>query len=277
MKKLEELSPISYKENLYQRKMELERLIKTKKTSLDHSKNLENAGHIRIVPHHNKLQFFHITKKGDTKGKYLPREKNTFAISLIEYNYDKKALASMENEHKLITKLLFAAEHNSLESITNKLSSHRYNLITPITLSNKDYENLWLSIQYNGKQFDFGNTEYFTTGGTRVRSKSELILANLLEHHHIPYRYEYPFYNKSKNITVYPDFCCLNLRTRKEIYWEHFGLMDDEGYSKKPLLKMQEYQENGLIQGKDIIYTFENSNKPLNLNTAETLIETFLT
>lgn len=52
-----------------------------------------------------------------------------------------------------------------------------------------------------------------------MRSKSEVIIADLLNKEGIPYRYEFPLYLKEFN-TVYPDFTILNVRKRKEIYWE---------------------------------------------------------
>ena len=73
----------------------------------------------------------------------------------------------------------------------------------------------------------------------RVRSKSEVIIADTLARHGVPYRYEYPLKLKSGRDgafrTIHPDFLCLNVRTRAEFYWEHFGLMDDPDYLERTL------------------------------------------
>ena len=47
-------------------------------------------------------------------------------------------------------------------------------------------------------------SNYITDAGERVRSKSELVIANLLYKNNIPYMYECPL--KINNNTVYPDF-----------------------------------------------------------------------
>ena len=65
-------------------------------------------------------------------------------------------------------------------------------------------------------------------------SKSEIILADLLNRNGIPYRYEYPVHLKGWG-KVYPDFTLLDVRKRREIYWEHFGMMDDSEYAEKAI------------------------------------------
>ena len=57
---------------------------------------------------------------------------------------------------------------------------------------------------------------------------------------------------------------------------EHFGRMDDPGYAEKAVNKIIQNQRNGLIQGINILYTFETSNFPLNQETVLELINNFL-
>ena len=69
---------------------------------------------------------------------------------------------------------------------------------------------------YQGKGFgEEDNTEYYTYKGERVRSKSEMIIANELFRNNIPYKYELPIEleNWNKKVTIYPDFTVLNKRT----------------------------------------------------------------
>ena len=71
---------------------------------------------------------------------------------------------------------------------------------------------------------------------------------------------------------VYPDFCCLDIRQRKEIIWEHFGMMGDSEYSRKTLSKINHYTQNGYYQGDNIIYTFESLDNPMNTKAVDKLI-----
>lgn len=73
--------------------------------------------------------------------------------------------------------------------------------------------------EYRGKGFDESTSEFYTAKGEKVRSKSEVIIADVLSREGIPYRYEYPLYLKGIG-KVHPDFTVLNVKQRKEIYWE---------------------------------------------------------
>lgn len=78
--------------------------------------------------------------------------------------------------------------------------------------------------------------EILTEKGESVKSKSEKIIADKLNMMNVPYCYEGPLYMKGYG-HVKPDFKVVNVATRKEYYWEHFGLMSDEEYAKKAIKK----------------------------------------
>lgn len=273
-RKIEELSPVTYEESLKTRARELEKLIKSKNAILQTTPELKTAGKIRIVPHRSKLQFYHITKKNDTTGKYLPRSKDEFAHQLIQYDYDTKVLRAAEKEYSVIQRLLNQNKKSGVQKIFQRFSKVRKTLINPVTLSDKTYAEQWLSRQYAGNNFSISG-EFYTSKGEHVRSKSEVIIADTLARLNIPYRYEYPLELKSDK-TIYPDFCCLNLRTRQEIYWEHFGLMDDPEYLSTAITKIQKMQESGYKLGEHFIFTMENSELPLNSKFIQTMAEAYL-
>ncbi|MGN1414259.1 MAG: hypothetical protein ACI4WY_08430 [Anaerovoracaceae bacterium] len=81
---------------------------------------------------------------------------------------------------------------------------------------------------------------HLTSFGLRVRSKSEAILAELLYSMHIPFTYEKPLRIKGADgrwRTVYPDFT-FQLPDGREIYLEHFGMMNDPAYREVNLLML---------------------------------------
>ena len=75
---------------------------------------------------------------------------------------------------------------------------------------------------------------------------------------------------------VYPDFYCLNVRKRREIVYEHFGMMDDPEYANNAVKKIEEYQRNGYWLGKNFIATFESSRKSINTLEIEELAKQYL-
>ena len=70
-----------------------------------------------------------------------------------------------------------------------------------------------------------------------VRSKSEVIIANLLHAKGIDYRYEEPL--EINGVTKYPDFTIEDDDTGETFYWEHLGMLSDEGYRQKWLEKAE--------------------------------------
>ncbi|MFR6562656.1 MAG: hypothetical protein ACLUR5_12435 [Eubacterium ventriosum] len=65
------------------------------------------------------------------------------------------------------------------------------------------------------------------------------------------------------------------MATRKEYYWEHFGLMSDEEYAKKAIKKNNMYENNGFILGENLIATFELEKCPLDTRNVEKIIRNF--
>ena len=70
---------------------------------------------------------------------------------------------------------------------------------------------------------------------------------------------------------IYPDFTILNPETREEIYWEHFGMLDEPEYANKAILKLNEYELNGIHLGHQLIATFETSSQPLDISLVESI------
>lgn len=75
---------------------------------------------------------------------------------------------------------------------------------------------------------------------------------------------------------VYPDFTILNMKTRKEVIWEHFGMMDDLIYVEKALKKITMYEQQGIFLGEDLILTYESQNMPLNSKMVRRVIKHYL-
>lgn len=85
-----------------------------------------------------------------------------------------------------------------------------------------------------------------TRKGDLVRSKSEVIVANMLIDLGISYEYEKPLYSKAdpKDFRL-PDFTVKY--EGEEFYWEHLGMIEDPEYKKEWKRKKQWYEENHYI------------------------------
>lgn len=109
--------------------------------------------------------------------------------------------------------------------------------------------------KYLGVDKHMLNRIYSTLNGDRVRSKSEVIIANLLAQHGIKYEYE----KKLEYIVgkwIEPDFT-INLPTGEEIYWEHLGMLGVESYDKRWLEKQEIYEKYFTDR---LVVTYEGAN-----------------
>ena len=88
----------------------------------------------------------------------------------------------------------------------------------------------------------------------------------------IPYRYEAELRLKNEK-RKYPDFTLLNIKTRKVIYHEHLGLMDNEEYRKMNYAKLDEYQKSGIYMGKNLIITYEGEGCYLNIKDIKRMVQ----
>lgn len=164
---------------------------------------------------------------------------------------------------------------SKIDSELPKLHTQRQLLVTPVEPIWEKELAQWYDSEYHGKEFYEGTAEIVTEKGERVRSKSEKILADYFYRNNILYQYERPLYLKGYG-TVYPDFTFLSKKTRKEIYWEHEGMMDKPEYAKSAVKKIESYQRNGIHLGERLILTFETELTVLNSQIVEELVEKYL-
>ncbi|MCX4391271.1 AAA family ATPase [Micromonospora peucetia] len=99
-------------------------------------------------------------------------------------------------------------------------------------------------IEVDGTIIDRGLV-HRTDGGELVRSKSEVIIANLLRQLNAVYRYEEPFTGEDGR-TVRPDFT-VDTDLGDIVYWEHLGMLTDPRYAAKWAEKKAWYARNGVL------------------------------
>ena len=228
-------------------------------------KSLRTApeGMLRVCSSRNRVQYYQRMDPKDFNGIYIKEKDAWLARGLAQKDYDQKILKMIENELGYIEKYLSSDSVQSAEQVYERLHKERQKLICPIRETDEQYVQKWKAIEYEGKGFAEDAPEFYTNRGERVRSKSEWIIADLLDKEGIPYRYEYPVYLKGFG-KVYPDFTVLNVRTRRELHWEHFGMMDNPGYVEKTINKIHTYEQNGIYAGEKLLLTYEASKTPIN-------------
>ena len=232
-------------------------------------------GALRICCRGDKTQYYLRNDPKDFNGVYLREKELNLAKRLAQKDYDKRILSSIEKELQAIRKYFASYPCINAEEIYGQLHKSRQELIKPIVEKEEQYICNWQSEKYQGKEFDEMTPEIYTAKGERVRSKSEVIIADLLNREGIPYRYECPVRLKGWG-WVYPDFTVLHVGKRKEIYWEHLGMMDDSGYVENALQKIALYEQNGIFPGKNLILTYETKKNPINQKIVKMMIQQYI-
>lgn len=271
-----ELTPDYIIPILKERKRELEQVVHILKQTERENPNIDTVSdiHLRISQKKAGTRYY-IKANMEKKWNYIRKEDMDRVYSIAQKSYNQKAMDEIISELNAISTFLKAYQPDKISEIMESMHSSRQQLINPIFLSLEDYIDRWMKEEYEKKEIDETVPEYYSENGVRVRSKSEIIIANKLEKYEIPYRYEFPIYFKS-GICVHPDFYCLNCRTRKEIVWEHFGMMDNVEYANNAIHKIDEYQKNGFWTGINFVTTFESGLKSINVNLVEQIITRYL-
>ena len=143
------------------------------------------------------------------------------------------------------------------------MSLERQALVSPFMADNETCSKKWRSLPFQTNNFELQEKVFKTKQGDMVRSKSELILADIYYELGIPYRYECELILKNGS-AYYPDFTLFHAPRRMTIYHEHLGRMDEEDYVNKNIKKLRAYEQNGIFLGKNLILTFESKKYPLN-------------
>ena len=238
-------------------------------------------GHLRISKRGDHYSFYYYDAQSSDRtisgsGKYIRKENMSRIHSLAQKDYDDEVLSVARKQFHLVQNFLKEYAADELENIFSKLHPVRQNLVKPYILPKDIYSQRWQAKEYVRKPFALGDTSEFYTGkGERVRSKSEIMLANQFKSRDIPYHYEYPL-NGVASYPIHPDFTLLNKRTRRIYLWEHLGMMDDEKYASDAVNRIQDYIRSGYIPGKNLILTYETKERPLSTKIIDILIDEFL-
>lgn len=236
---------------------------------------LEN---LRVVHSHDSIQYYLVSEDNKPNGIYVKKKMMKKASAVAQRDYNRVIANEIQREISAIQKFVNEYHPEQIENLYHTLNEGRRKLVKCACTSDEDFVFAWKKAPYEKLDFPIGSPEYLTSDGQRVRSKSEIIIANQLIRSKVPFRYEAPLTLKSanRNVIVHPDFTCLHIRTRKELVWEHFGMMADENYAENTLGKIQLYAANAFVQGKNFIATFESQTNPLSVKIVQQYIEQFL-
>ena len=211
----------------------------------------------------------------DKTRSYIKNDQMDLVKALCQKDYDQRVLERAKEELKILEKANKKYPQCIMEDIYDTLIDDRKRLVDPLFMSDEEFVKNWESVEYPLSGFRENAPEFYTYKGERVRSKTEILIANTLKDYNIPYRYECPLYLNGYGL-IHPDFTALNVRSRKEFYWEHLGRMDDMEYVQDNLDRIDAYQKNNIYIGENLILTYETHRRPISSKKIETMILRYL-
>lgn len=111
-----------------------------------------------------------------------------------------------------------------------------------------------------------------TEKGHMVRSKSELVIANMLYRMGVEYEYERRYDGMSALGRRWPDFSFID-PAGELIVWEHLGMMTRDDYRRDWERKREWYEKNGFVMGENLFTTEDDEHGGLDSRTVREVAE----
>lgn len=236
----------------------------------------EPEGSLRISKSKSgKARYYHKYKGKDNN----PVDKfildKLLAQSLAEKSYYRKMQECIEKEIYVLKNLEKQYSPDEKYNIYRKLSAERKELIDPLYLPAEIQAEQWNKETWSQFEKFREGLKFETDRGDMVRSKSEVIIANMLNQRkdQLSYRYEAELYLEKTNKIIHPDFTILNKETGEIYYWEHIGMLGDPVYADDFVRKVNSYIAEGILPGEQLILSYETGNVPLNIKIIRELVE----
>lgn len=242
-------------------------------------------GTIVAIKNHNTYQYYRKTNETNAHGRYIKKKDRNLVKEILQKEYIKKSLPKIGEQIKIIEHFLNSYNLEKIEKIYEDMPDAKQIYVKPYIIPMELYAKQWEENKIKEKDSlsKFITNKYvlteekgvWTEKGELVRSKSEKILADKFYRMGIPYVYECPLMIKGFGY-ICPDFVLLNKCTRKEYYWEHFGLMSDKDYCEKSVRKINQYIKNGIYPGENLISTYETEKCIMDFKVVDEIIERYL-
>lgn len=268
------MNSAAIRNSIVQRIMELKTLI----AELEEKEAKGPGNHILLSEEKCRVRFY--VMNDDLKREYISIRDTARIASLSQRLYEMRLLKAAREEMRMLEICRKHLDGNrtpaDANEVYNSLKPEIRKHVNPDPTTDEGYAKRWSEETY----YMLERTEYHkyeTLAGNYVRSKSEVIIADRLYKEGIPYRYEQRLMlDRKKMLRYYPDFTILNKRTRQIYYWEHLGLLGDPEYCADNLAKLEDYTRYGIIQGKNLILTYECADRTLSTDIVKRMIREFL-
>ena len=262
---------------------QLRKMLKARKEQLEEE-------YSRLLPYVNVLMqenpvkgsdrtYYYRKEKAGSKYRrtYLGNSSNKDVLNIKKARYTAKALAAVENDIVLLDRLCNGYAFTGFIDI-NKSIPHVYRLH-----SLDYYEDLpdagkeWMR-KKEAEKAEYGPWHpegliHTVSNGIKVRTKSEMAIAEILLRNGIPFVYELPHVLRNGKI-VHTDFTILStIDYKTEFLLEHEGSMADSGYRDKHAWRVENYYLSGYVPNVNIFFTYDGMNGSVDGESIQRIVD----
>lgn len=233
------------------------------------------AGRLTTKRVKGRVYYYRVEKKS-RKATYLPKENMKLILQLKQKRWLEESIKVLKENLHVQSQVLKKYNNYDGKSIQNRLSkSYSDAMLEEYEKRHVTDLEAWSQESYRRNPYHEEHLRYETSFGLRVRSKSELLIAELLYKYGIPFRYDAAVRVCGWDgiwKTYYADFIIM-LPTGEQILWEHMGLWGKEDYRKHAVGKLTDYFHHGYFMPNNLIITMDGPEGELDVTAMKRIIE----
>ena len=231
------------------------------------------SGYLLKTKSAGRTEFIHIYYENGIRRKKRIKENSPEAVLLIRKRCLETEKSILDNNIGLLDTILKGFIPTSAGSIMAGIPENLREYFPTVACTATAYANeemlKWAEADYEQSSFMPEAKIHTTSWGLKVRSKSELLLAEKYREKGIPFRYEQVIHI-GKDIVV-PDFTLLRV-DMKLFYHEHCGMPGNKKYMDNHKRKLEIYESIGIVPWDNLIVTYDSKDGNLDLKIIESEI-----
>lgn len=222
---------------------------------------------------------------GNPEKRYIGNDRNTDVINIKRLKYAKEAADILCNNIRLLEMLTKNYTDTDYDTINKKLPVTYQTDIskfssTAIETSFPEEAVRWKKLLEQEKAkyppYKPEQLKHPALDGTMMRSKSEVIIANIMLMAGIPFVYEVPIFIDGQMLL--PDFRILSLIDLKTvIIIEHQGMVFVDDYADKFIRSLKQYLRSEWIPNHNLFFTFDNAKETLDVKQVMSILRKHIT
>lgn len=220
-----------------------------------YEKMLSNLPEGRLETVTSKGKTYYMTSESGER-KYIGKAEEKTVRQLKLRRFLEESMRDIAANVKRITGLLEKFRPVNPEAVIGRLpKSYRADFFPDIPGFDFARSDDWDITDYPKSRSHPEQLKHTTLKGDKVRSKSELNIANMLYTKGIPYHYEELV--RLRDCTVAADFKIAVRSENRFVLLEHIGMLGNEDYEKVFVLKFIDYVKSGYVPWRDVFFTFD--------------------